>query len=321
MTRRKPSKTPVKQPAPQGGTPLIFISHDSRDGDFAEAFEILLSDASAGVLKCFRSSDRRGTSGIEFGAEWYTTIMARLAEATDVVALLTPRSLGKPWILYEIGVARGRLATTTFGVAVGVSLDQVDGPFAQFQNSADDEESLTKLVMQLIRRIPGSAPRADAVSRHVVAFRDRVANIGSAPARKSQPPDAVTIAKLFEEVKIMFRSLPEDVAQRLLALEQRGQRLSNAASAGEVDDVKRSWPKSGGDLRKEADAAFDSGDFSAAVQLYQKLFGEGEDDSELLFRFADAIKATGGDPEDIRRLRLLAESGSFGRKPVTRHPS
>jgi hypothetical protein len=70
-------------------SPLVFISHDTRDADLAEAFANLLTDASGGILKSFRSSDRRGTSGIEFGDEWYRAIMQRMDLATDVVALLT----------------------------------------------------------------------------------------------------------------------------------------------------------------------------------------------------------------------------------------
>jgi hypothetical protein len=43
--------------------PLVFVSHDSRDADLAEAFGTLLTDASGGMLKSFRSFDRKGTAG------------------------------------------------------------------------------------------------------------------------------------------------------------------------------------------------------------------------------------------------------------------
>jgi hypothetical protein len=56
----EPKRTPTENP-------LVFISHDSRDADLAEAFSNLLTDASAGILKSFRSSDKKGTTGIEFG--------------------------------------------------------------------------------------------------------------------------------------------------------------------------------------------------------------------------------------------------------------
>ncbi len=49
------SSAPVPRPKA-----LVFVSHDSRDADLAEAFANLLSDVSAGTLKSFRSSDKRG---------------------------------------------------------------------------------------------------------------------------------------------------------------------------------------------------------------------------------------------------------------------
>jgi hypothetical protein len=127
---------------------LVFISHDSRDADLAEAFSNLLTDASGGILKSFRSSDRKGTAGIEYGQEWYRAIMQKLDDATDVVALLTAHSVNRPWILYEAGVAKGKLSSNdrVLGIALGVSLDEAaTGPFAQFQNSPDEEDAITGL--------------------------------------------------------------------------------------------------------------------------------------------------------------------------------
>ena len=112
------------------GPPLVFISHDSRDAELAEAFSKLLKSVSAGMLKSFRSSDKKRTEGIEFGDEWYKTLMAKLETASDVVCLLTERSLDRPWILYEAGVAKGKLGTPVHGIALGVPLSRVSaGPF------------------------------------------------------------------------------------------------------------------------------------------------------------------------------------------------
>ena len=63
--------------------PLVFISHDSRDADLAEAFDNLLSNTSAGMLEAFRSSDRRGTAGIEFGGEWKSRIPSHIGFSGD----------------------------------------------------------------------------------------------------------------------------------------------------------------------------------------------------------------------------------------------
>jgi hypothetical protein len=113
------------------------------------------------MLKSFRSSDKKGTQGIEYGLEWYPQIMGKLNTSSGVVCLLTERSLNRPWILYEAGVAKGRLETPVYGIALGITLSQANtGPFAQFQNCDDDNESLTTLVLQLLSRIPNSEPGA-----------------------------------------------------------------------------------------------------------------------------------------------------------------
>ena len=57
---------------------LVFISHDTRDAKLAEAFSALLKSVSAGVLKSFRTSDKKGNQGIEYGVEWYPEIIRNI---------------------------------------------------------------------------------------------------------------------------------------------------------------------------------------------------------------------------------------------------
>jgi hypothetical protein len=102
--------------------------------------------------------------------------MKKLEVASDVVCLLTPNSVNRPWILYEAGVAKGKLETPVHGVALGISLQVASsGPFAQFQNSDDTDESLTQLVMQLVSRIPNAEPDRDVVKMQVAAFKTKIA--------------------------------------------------------------------------------------------------------------------------------------------------
>lgn len=201
--------------------PFVFISHDTRDADLAEAFSNLLKSVSAGVLKSFRTSDRRGNQGIEYGIEWYPEIIKNIQNASDVVCLLTERSVNRPWILFEAGMAKGKLDTPILGVALGIELKTVStGPFAQFQNCADDEDSLTKLVFQLVNRIPGSEPDSDTIRFQVGKFKSSIESIlkslaapASAASAKRQKQDEIenSSVKLFEEIKIMFQDLPSRI--------------------------------------------------------------------------------------------------------------
>ncbi len=158
--------------APSVTGPLVFISHDGRDAELAEAFSKLLKSVSAGMIKTFRSSDKKGTEGIDFGDEWYKRLMTKLQSTSDVVCLFTERSLDRPWILFEAGVAKGKVTTPVVGLALGVPLSRVSsGPFYNFHNMDDSEGDLTKLVHQLARRIPNLELDSDVVKTQVQAFK------------------------------------------------------------------------------------------------------------------------------------------------------
>lgn len=219
-----PEETKEKAPQPEAKpktppSPLVFISHDARDVELAEAFSKLLRSVSAGMLKSFRSSDEKGTDGIQFGDEWYNQLMKKLESASDVVCLLTERSFQRSWILYEAGVAKGKLDKPVFGVALGIPLGKVSvGPFYQFQNSDDTEESLTKLIMQLARRVPALEPDPDVVKAQVEAFKTQVteilAQLGESPEEEETSSESST-ARVLEELKVIVRELPRQLEKRL----------------------------------------------------------------------------------------------------------
>ena len=96
-------------PNPSTGA-LVFVSHDSRDAELAEAFSELLKSVSAGMLKCFRSSDKKGTEGFQFGDEWYNRLMDKLQAASDVVCLpMIARRMAHHGFLWSTRQAQTRL--------------------------------------------------------------------------------------------------------------------------------------------------------------------------------------------------------------------
>ncbi len=207
---------------PKSKTPLVFISHDTRDADIAEEFSSLLKSASAGALKSFRSSDKKPTQGIEYGSEWYPAIMEKIDEATEVVCLLTHHSVDRPWILYEAGVAKGKLDTKVIGLALGIPLSSATkGPFAQFQNLDDDTTSLTKLILELVKKVPGLDPDEQIVKTLVENFNKKTKEIVAKNLKtktevaKKENVAETSVAKLFEEVKIMFADLPSRIESRV----------------------------------------------------------------------------------------------------------
>ncbi|HZV70770.1 MAG TPA: toll/interleukin-1 receptor domain-containing protein [Saprospiraceae bacterium] len=201
-------------------SPLIFISHDTRDAELAEEFSNLLKSASTGALKSFVSSDKKGTRGIEYGLEWYPAIMDKIDEASEVVCLLTQRSVERPWILYEAGVAKGKLGKKVIGIALGI--DQkiaFTGPFAQFQNNDGSVTSISKLVLELIRKVPGLDPDQQLVEQLVQNFHNKSLDVLAKSQEQTEgsieESNENIVAKLFEEVKIMFENLPSRIERRI----------------------------------------------------------------------------------------------------------
>lgn len=229
MAKREVNPSPTTETTikPVSNNPLVFISHDTRDAELAEAFSQLLSNSSMGILESFRSSDKKGSQGIEYGTLWYEEIIKKLNDASDVVCLLTYHSVDRPWILYEAGIAIGKSGTPLIGIALGIPLNKANnGPFAQFQNCADDVDSLTKLVSALVRKIPNAKPIDEVIKGQVVQFLDKIKpiienqhKIIEANSKEKPLVEDTQVAKLFEEIKIMFQDLPSRIDRNVSSYE------------------------------------------------------------------------------------------------------
>jgi hypothetical protein len=286
--------------AGNSGSPLVFISHDTRDAQLAEAFSKLLKSVSAGMIKTFRSSDKKVGEGIDFGEEWYKRLMDRLQATSDVVCLFTDRSLDRPWLLFEAGVAKGKLNTPVIGVALGVPLSRVTvGPFYQFQNMEDSEGDLIKLVEQLAKRISGLELDGDVVRAQVQAFKAIESDILKSLAAKPKTPvatksiDDSSFAKIIEEIK----TLPTRVAERLADVVDPSNRRS-----------RRTNPLL---LRHLLDTSTDSRDPVSILMLASFVKDEAPWLYEIAMESYRTVKSGNPDliAEEMRRLRRLSEFG------------
>jgi hypothetical protein len=280
--------------------PLVFISHDSRDADIAEAFGKLIKSVSAGMIKTFRSSDKKGGDGIDFGEEWYKRLMLKLQTTSHVVCLFTEQSLERPWILFEAGVAKGRLDTPVFGVALGVPLSKITtGPFYQFQNMDDSEDDLIKLINQLGRPIPGLELDSEVIQTQVKSFKIKEAEILNKQKKdhtkkgQHEQPEDNPVAKLTEELK----SLPSRITERLLD--------------SEFQSIRRRSKRIDPYIFKEMLVIFDDLNDPIAILLSASIF---RDDAPWLYELMmDVYRSIKNGEQskikkEIQRVRRLIES-------------
>jgi hypothetical protein len=84
---------------------------------------------------------------------------------------------------YHVRADGGRLVMPAkrqpvHGLAFGVPLSKAGvGPLAQFQNCNNDTDSIMKLVVQLVQRLPNAEPDRDMVRAQVEIFRSQTESI------------------------------------------------------------------------------------------------------------------------------------------------
>jgi hypothetical protein len=87
--------------------PQLFISHAASDAEFANAVKAEIEKVFANGVSVFCTSSP-GT--IPAGTDWLLDIEARLDGAQAVIAIVTPVSIERPWLWFEIGAmwSKGR---------------------------------------------------------------------------------------------------------------------------------------------------------------------------------------------------------------------
>lgn len=87
--------------------PILFISHASSDGEFANAVKEEIEKVFADGVNVFCTSS---PGAINVGADWLSDIEHKLGVAQAVIAIVTPVSIERPWLWFELGAtwSKGR---------------------------------------------------------------------------------------------------------------------------------------------------------------------------------------------------------------------
>ena len=80
--------------------PTVFISHTTSDREFAEAVKQEIDKVFANGINIFSTSS---PGAIPAGTDWLNDIENRLNNAQAVFAIITPVSIERPWLWFEVG--------------------------------------------------------------------------------------------------------------------------------------------------------------------------------------------------------------------------
>ena len=90
----------------------IFISLTHTDNEIAQAIKDVLSALFGHHIKVVFSTSKEIDAGIKPGEDWTAWIEERVKTCDFVLALMTPTSVSKPWILWELGAVYGAAAAS-----------------------------------------------------------------------------------------------------------------------------------------------------------------------------------------------------------------
>jgi len=80
--------------------PKLFISHATSDGEFAHAVKAEIEKVFANGVSVFCTSS---PGSIPIGNDWLSDIEGKLNSAQAVIAIVTPVSIERPWLWFELG--------------------------------------------------------------------------------------------------------------------------------------------------------------------------------------------------------------------------
>jgi tetratricopeptide (TPR) repeat protein len=131
----------------------ILISHAYDERELAEAWKTLIETTSSGVIKVWYSSDMEPSGGITLGREWREGLYQRLKECQYVLAILTPASVNRPWIMWECGVASGLdKIRGIIPIVYGMGRGDLANPLATYHTYQGEDTAQVREVCQRLAR-------------------------------------------------------------------------------------------------------------------------------------------------------------------------
>jgi hypothetical protein len=157
--------------------PRLFISHASSDGDFANAVKQEIEKVFANGVDVFCTSSP-GT--IAAGADWLNEIEARLATAQAVIVIITPVSIERPWLWFEVGAtwSKGRAGNCRIYplCAPEIELSSLPSPLDRLQalsmGKAQDLKMLFGALVEQFGFGKLTSFRASNISNRIPKYKD-----------------------------------------------------------------------------------------------------------------------------------------------------
>ena len=269
----------------------VLISHAHDEKAYADAWKNLLNTVSAGGIEVWFSSDVAPSGGMEIGKEWREQLYQRLGESDFIIAIQTPTSSGRPWIMWECGAASGiNKERGLIPVVFGMGRGDLANPLTSYQVYQGEERNQ---VLEICGRLFKTAQLQVHEPFFDMAFTQYLTSVKLHPPRKPIPAEQMTLWRTrFQELissgrhgeilakrQAMYATLPqpfnpvEPTVHELLSRVLLDQRHYDEA----IQEVDYALSLLGDDidlLHRKALALAEKKDLSQAESIIAKIFQE-----------------------------------------------
>ncbi len=165
----------------------VLISHAHDERLLAEAWKTLLSTVSQGAIAPWYSSDRQPDGGMQIGEEWREHLRREILSTNYVLAVLSPQSRDRPWILYECGLAGGiaqgrqgvdgqsNLTGVVIPILYSMTASDLANPLASFNAYMGDSKDAVIEVCERLVQQAGLTPQKRLWAQPIDDYMDAVA--------------------------------------------------------------------------------------------------------------------------------------------------
>lgn len=157
--------------------PKLFISHATSDGEFAQVLQTEITKVFADGIDVFCTSS---PGGIEPSKDWLASIEEKLDNAQAVIVIVTPVSIERPWLWFEVGASwlRARKDQTAIYplCAPEITLSELPSPLDRLQALSMGKAQDLKLLFEGLIKQFGfgkiSSFRASNISKRIPKYKN-----------------------------------------------------------------------------------------------------------------------------------------------------
>lgn len=157
--------------------PTLFISHASSDAEFANSVKQEIEKVFANGVSVFCTSS---PGAIPVGVDWLSDIEKKLGSTQAVIAIITPISIERPWVWFEIGAtwSKGRSGDCRIYplCAPEIEMGQLPSPLDRLQALSMGKAADLKLLFEALINQFGfgkiSSFKATNISSRIPKYKD-----------------------------------------------------------------------------------------------------------------------------------------------------